>query len=281
MIKAMIQEYNGVKLRKTPEAIKAAKFTHVSIPLRNDHYNYDTIGEASNFRQVGDEWRGDIYFDKSKLNEIDLGKLRRLEKKDLSLGYNYKLHKIKNDKFEGDMTDLLINHLAWVDTGRCSSADGCGLDSAEDYLQAHDKVIIMTKCDEIEAENKQLREKLTANDADYKAQIETLQTLNVDLVVLNKGLDARIAEYEVADKADTIKEIIERSNYAEDSLTTLTLKDLKEKLETLKMGKAHDSYPPGKNVKKEDINYDVTKTQDMTKLAKKPPKPEPVGLVGK
>lgn len=265
MIKSMVQEYNGVKLNKSPETIANAKFVSKFIPLLNDHYNNEAIGQATNFKHVGDEWRGDIYFDKSKLNETDLGKLRRLERKELSLGYKYDLKKLEDDEIFGDMENLRVEHLAWVETGRCSSDDGCGLDSSDETQHAHDTVIIMTKCDEIEAENKLLKEKLTATDSVSENNRDTIAKLTEQSKKLSEQLDG----YQALDRADTMKEIIEISSYAEDSLEKLSLQDLKDKLETLKKGKAHDNYPPGKNIKKKDIKYDPSKVQDMTKLATK------------
>lgn len=236
LFKAMTQEHAGHgRLRKTPEEVQKAKFVEKSIPLRNEHRQ--KIGFVDNFVFKNDSWEGDVIFNKRSMNKDDIHKLLTGQKKDLSIGYQYTLVKDNNDiGSDGDQTDLLIDHVAWTQKGRCTSDQGCGLDSTtENRITGHDTAILMSDCDE-----KDLKiQELTAEIATLKSE--------------RAGLDSQLSDlgnYQEAEKVTLKKEILLRSNYGEDSLKELTLDDLKDRLAVIKMGKGQDSpdlpaFPPG------------------------------------
>lgn len=257
LFKAMTQQYEPYgRLRKTPDEVLKAKFTDKSLPLRDEHRQ--KIGTVDNFVYRNDSWEGDIIFNKKLMQQDDINQLLSGQKKDLSIGYHWTLKKDNNDiGSDGDQTDILVDHVAWTQKGRCSSEQGCGLDSlTEERKTGHDTAILMSDCDEKDIKIQELT-----------AEISTLKEQKV-------GLDSRLeslSDYETKDMVSTIKEILHISNYTEDSLKTLSLEDLKDRLAIVKMGKGQDAenlpaFPPGSEETLDQRNARLQKAKKAKNL---------------
>lgn len=231
LFKAMVQQFGEVKLRKTPEAVQSARFTGLSIPLVNDHHDTAVLGEVRNMRYQPHKWVGDVYFNRSKLSVEQEHLLKSGQKKDLSIGYSYKLLPAgDHDQAMGLQTDIVVEHLAWVDTGRCGSA--CALYDAEGVRPtATETVNLMTECDE-------LVKKLQAQDAATAALTTELELARAEL-----------ATYRARERDGLVDQLLKVSKYSRDDLKDDPIETLRIKLDVLQ--KAKDTrtaaYPEGQD----------------------------------
>lgn len=213
LFREMVQDYDGLRLRKSLEAIKSAKFTKKIIDLFDTHdtVKNNLVGNVRNIYLDVDKWRGDVYFQKKKLTNDQKQQLLTGEKRDLSIGFEYNLVLTPElSNIDGDQTKIIVDHIAWVDHGRCPLPQ-CGLDQkrfanrlkledqANTSLRAHEiiklpkpeqepeiepeqesEVINMTECDEKDKRIKELETKLEAKDSSERVilneKIETLTT---------------------------------------------------------------------------------------------------------
>ena len=156
------QRYGDKTLLKSMNSIKNAKFESDQIPLRNEHHEQDPIGYTTNMKRKGNKWLADIHFDKTKLDQHQLTSLKNYDKRDVSIGFNYNLEPSDLEGVDGEQTNIVVDHLAWTYSGRCSYPS-CGLDSeSENIYSEHDTVVIMTECDKTTAELAALKEKMQA-----------------------------------------------------------------------------------------------------------------------
>lgn len=136
LFREMVQVYDGLILRKTLEAIKKAKFKTDPTPFFDTHdaISLNLIGDVRNLTLDLDGiqgWRGDVYFQKDKLSEDQKIALLTGQKRDLSIGFEYTLVTTPEDPgVYGDQTEIVVDHIAWVDQGRCT-LPYCGLDKDE------------------------------------------------------------------------------------------------------------------------------------------------------
>ena len=130
LFRAMKQPYGDLIMLKSKEEVAKAQFTNSIIDLRIDHEDR-VIGEVRNINLVGDEWKGDVIFIKSKMTEEELSDIRTLKKRDLSIGFFNTPVKSNIQGIDIEQTDLLIEEVSWVEEGRCSFPL-CGLDKTSD-----------------------------------------------------------------------------------------------------------------------------------------------------
>jgi hypothetical protein len=218
--KHMIQDYDGLKVLKPATELEAAAGYADGIPVTRDHPPAGIVtdrGEVLGFLKSplfeNDELKGILEIaDKDLATDVKDGKL-----KELSVGFFCNLDRsegtVGDAKYDAIQKDIFLNHVAVVDAGRCSLADGCGIHT--DSKPAPD----------------------TASElATITAERDALKTELEKTVKIEK--DAIIAELTSAQDAKTA-----------DDLSKLKLDELKKELDMvnelrtdrLSFGKEHDS----------------------------------------
>lgn len=259
LFKAMVQDFGDVRLRKSPEAVKNARFNGERVNLVVDHDEGRTIGEVRNMRYVPTKWLGDVWFDTKRMTPEQVHKLQSGQVKELSIGYRYKLEPSQEADVAGVQTDIQVEHVAWVAQGRCGSA--CALDTTTPQQWGYDTVVLMTDCEE---KIEELKQQLKGNDAALEAKVKELQT------ALDSAT-AELEEYRAKERAGLIEEVVKVSGYGADELKNDSLADLRLKLEVLSKGKdsAKPAYPNGKPVESKPMGYDPWGSNDLSVLRAK------------
>lgn len=276
IVRSAIQEYSEGKMRKSPKAIKELRFTGDEIELRDEHEG-KILGKANNFIRKGLKWVGDVFFAKKHMTEDQIEELRTLKKRDVSVGFSYVEVASDNEEFFADQTEIIVDHLAWVLTGRCSYPS-CGLDSKTTRKTNNDVLILTPDCDD----------RLKANDSAHKTLLDAKNNAFIakdkELTEFKKHHDAvlkTLEKYQKDEKERIIKEIIQKSSYEADSLKDHTLDALNLTLEILSKAKdAKVGFPDGATdaegnplkTKTDTMasNFDISKSHelipDMNKL---------------
>lgn len=268
IFREMIQDYDGETLFKDNEAVKTAKFPVIPVPLFNDHdVSKPQIGDVRNLVFDYDKWVGDVYFQKDQLTETQKYLLLTGQKKDLSVGFEYTLVKTPDaPSFDGKQTDIVVEHIAWVDEGRCPTPY-CGLDQLYQKQQAQDQqnkrlkeievFPLVTECDELRRINseleaqlkavdsaekndlteqiKTLTEKITGADTALKTQLTDFETKEAESTKKYEELETQFKEkakaldvYEKTERDDLVKAILKTTQYTEDDFKDKTLAEVQE-----------------------------------------------------
>jgi hypothetical protein len=249
--KHMIQDYDGLKVLKPAEELEAAAKFADGIPITRGHPD---AGVVTDRREVlgflndptfeNDELSGILNIaDKDLAADVKDGTLTGL-----SIGFFCNLDKsggtVGDSAYDATQKDIFLNHVAAVDTGRCSIKDGCGfktdeIDSPPDLIGKIDTAIGMAtnewgdnKLKDLLVEIKEMittsatgdsgeaavtQAKLIAVTADRDSLKESLET------IIKTEKDALIAELTAMQDAKT-KEDLEK----------LRLDELKKELEMVK-----------------------------------------------
>jgi len=274
LFKSLIQEYPFGKVYKPPQEVKNAKFTGASLPLRNEHFNTNPIGEVTNLNFDGQikGWKGDVLFFKEFLTGPQLDELKRFVKADLSIGFEAEHVPSHVKGVDYDQKNLLVDHVAWVLEGRCSSKMGCGLkhDSAEDITKQrifiHD-VFVLTECEDKD----KLIAQLQADKATLESKVTSIQDALNEKTKAYDSISTKYAAFEGKEKENLIKEIMAKSKYTKDSLDKKELPELNSILEIIKQV-ADTGDPPHITNKDPDGNLlvDPNKSFNMMQLYKAP-----------
>ena len=139
------QKYDDGMLVKTADELEAADDRDDSMPLMfyDGHTKQRTVGFALKPKGIDSYNKGkikrDVFFDKDELTPQEIDSLRQApysSKKDLSIGFldntEYKKDVWNGVSIDGYSRDIKLDHLAWVELGRCSSTDGCGLTRSDE-----------------------------------------------------------------------------------------------------------------------------------------------------
>ena len=132
--KEMIQDYNGIKVYKPADSLRAILEHGENRPITDNHppgklitSNSQRKGYIENLTFTDDsELKADMIVTDTKLaDEIKSGK-----KREVSVGFHSKIvdvHGVYNDvEYDQMQTDMLLDHVAALENGRCSLLDGCG-----------------------------------------------------------------------------------------------------------------------------------------------------------
>jgi hypothetical protein len=151
----MAQQYKDGMIVKTAEELeKADKRSQEAMPVTlmfDGHEDTRLVGFADIPKGIPSFRNGkikrDIYYDKEVLTEEEIAGLRRAplsEKKDLSIKFGdkteYKEDVWNGIKVDGYSRDMDIQTLAWVEHGRCSTEDGCGLTRSDETITRYDSL---------------------------------------------------------------------------------------------------------------------------------------------
>lgn len=155
----LIQDYDGLKVLKPAEELEAAARFADGIPVTRDHPNAGIVtdrGEVLGFLKdplfENDELKATLEIaDKDLAADVKDGKLTGL-----SIGFFCNLDRtegaVGDAKYDAVQKDIFLNHVAVVDEGRCSIADGCGfhtdsrkIDSPPDLIGKLDTAIGMAE----------------------------------------------------------------------------------------------------------------------------------------
>lgn len=216
--KHMIQTYDDLRVLKPAAELEAAAKFADGIPITRDHPpagivtdRGDVLGFFKDPLFENDELKGILQIaDKDLAADIKDGKL-----KELSIGFFCNIDRsegtVGDAKYDAIQTDIFLNHIAVVDAGRCSLADGCGIhtdaadppnDSADlkkitaerDALKSELKKIVKIEKDTIIAELTNLQDAKTKDDlakldlADLKKELDMVRELRTDrLTFKDKG----------------------------------------------------------------------------------------------
>ena len=282
MFRAMVQQFGLIKMRKSEEDVKKAKFIEKIIPLVNDHDVTQIIGYAENFTYHADKksWTGDILFEKKYLSDSQLKQIRSLAKRELSIEYEYTLKKNSEDEFKktriiGDQTELLIHNIAWVNSGRCESV--CGLDT-KNLLRAIDsnenaKLFSheVYKLPDKDCDHKELKSQIVEKDSEIKKLTEYAAKMKTTVdAYLNKERDSIVEQL-------TKKTGKDAKHYKEKSLELL--KELYEEVKDVKK----DGFPDGEQVEQDDKKFNeldfLGGTNDISQLLEEPKEDKKYKLV--
>lgn len=114
-------------LFRDPAEMQAASPSYVNKPLMADHiavsaaqpYKQYVAGAVSNVRFSFPYLKADI----GVWNSDDIRKIQTGEKQEISCGYKYRADmtpgEFQGQKYDGVMRDLVCNHIALVEAGRC------------------------------------------------------------------------------------------------------------------------------------------------------------------
>jgi hypothetical protein len=165
--KAGVQKYGNKLVLKDPEELKKAVRFMDSNPITIEHPKLGIVSEPN---EINGFVRNPRFNDSKVIQDFevdgaDLIKLMQDEKgpREVSLGFNCKIVKkpgVYNDqKYDYVQTNILPNHTAVVQSGRCSLADGCGIKAqAKTINQISNDAAQVKKVSELEAKAKQLDE---------------------------------------------------------------------------------------------------------------------------
>lgn len=133
--KEIVQDYNGVKVYKSADSLRAILDHGDNRPITDDHppakivtSNKQRLGHIENLTFTdSNELKADIIVTNKVLGD----KIISGEKREVSVGFHADTVDIKgvfNDvKYDQMQTDILLDHVAIVKDGRCSLRDGCGI----------------------------------------------------------------------------------------------------------------------------------------------------------
>ena len=131
--KHLIQDYDGLKVLKPAAELEAAAAFADGIPITRDHPNAGIVtdrGEVLGFLKdplfENDELKATLEIaDKDLAADVKAKKLTGL-----SIGFFCNLDRtegtVGDAKYDAVQKDIFLNHVAVVNEGRCSIADGCG-----------------------------------------------------------------------------------------------------------------------------------------------------------
>ena len=132
--KEMIQDYNGKKVYKPADSLRVILEHGENRPITDAHppgklvtSNSQRKGYIENLTFTDEyELKADMIVTDTKLaDEIKSGK-----KREVSVGFHAKIidaHGVFNDEeYDQIQTDMLLDHVAALENGRCSLLDGCG-----------------------------------------------------------------------------------------------------------------------------------------------------------
>lgn len=142
----MIQKYDDGKIVKTAEELQKADNRALKEMPIVKFYDQHSKGKEDE-RIVGfalppigmpsfnkGKIKRDIFYDKGVITQQELQELRTAphsSKKDVSIGFidntQYQKGLWNGQSVDGYSKDMALDHLAWVEHGRCSTNDGCGL----------------------------------------------------------------------------------------------------------------------------------------------------------
>lgn len=248
--KHMIQDYDGLKVLKPAEELEAAAKFADGIPITRGHPDAGIVtdrGEVLGFLNdpifENDELSGILDIaDKDLAADVKDGKLTGL-----SIGFFCNLDKsggtVGDTAYDATQKDIFLNHVAAVDTGRCSIKDGCGfkmdeIDSPPDLIGKLDTAIGMAtnewgdnKLKDLLVEIKEMITTETTGDSGKAAVTKALVAVTADRDSLKESLetiiktekDALIAELTAMQDAKT-----------KEDLAKLSLDALKKEIDMVK-----------------------------------------------
>lgn len=133
--KEIVQDYDGIKVYKPADSLKTILDHGENRPITDNHpperivtSNSQRCGHIENLTFTDDnELKADMIITDAKLIDGIVSKTQR----EVSVGFHAKTVDVKgvfNDKEYSQMqTDILLDHVAMVESGRCSLKDGCGI----------------------------------------------------------------------------------------------------------------------------------------------------------
>lgn len=242
----LIQDYDGLKVLKPAAELEAAARFADGIPVTRDHPDAGIVtdrGEVLGFLKdplfENDELKATLEIaDKDLAADVKDGKLTGL-----SIGFFCNLDKtegtVGDAKYDAVQKDIFLNHVAVVDEGRCSIADGCGfhtdskkIDSPPDLIGKLDTAIGMATNEWGDSTLKDLlteiKEMITTAGTGDSATLAKVtaerDSLKADLEsIIKTEKDALIAELTAVQDAKT-----------KDDLEKLRLDELKKELEMVR-----------------------------------------------
>jgi hypothetical protein len=242
----LIQDYDGLRVLKPAAELEAAARFADGIPVTRDHPDAGIVtdrGEVLGFLKdplfENDELKATLEIaDKDLAADVKDGKLTGL-----SIGFFCNLDKtegtVGDAKYDAVQKDIFLNHVAVVDEGRCSIADGCGfhtdskkIDSPPDLIGKLDTAIGMATNEWGDSTLKDLlteiKEMITTAGTGDSATLAKVtaerDSLKADLEsIIKTEKDALIAELTAVQDAKT-----------KDDLEKLKLDELKKELEMVR-----------------------------------------------
>lgn len=211
LAKEMVYEYDDYDAFRPKEELEAIASYIKGVPVTRGHPTEkivtdrsEVLGWAIDAEFEDDELRAVLEIaDKDLIEDIRAGKL-----KGVSPGHFSRLDKSAGGEFEGrhyDVTqrDIFIDHIAIVEKGRCSTADGCGIglnmeqrvDSTEKKQEGDEKGIMVSK-DILAKLNAALKLAEKLEDKALKEKLEELK----------KALEAEGQELEKKEEGDAKEE---------------------------------------------------------------------------
>ena len=158
----MAQKYkDGIIVKTADELEKADKRLQDKMPVTlmfDGHEDKRLVGFADIPKGIPSFKNGkikrDIYFDKEVLTEEEIHGLRIAplsDKKDLSMKFTdkteYRKDTWKGIPVDGYSGEMDIQTLAWVEHGRCSTQDGCGLTRSDETITRYDSLTGLNESD--------------------------------------------------------------------------------------------------------------------------------------
>ena len=265
---AHIYDYDGLKVRKPFDELEAAAFFADGIPITREHPSAgivtdrsEVLGFLKNPTAEDDLLKGILAItDKNLMADIKSKKLT-----EVSAGFFCDLDEDKSGELDGKHFDatqknIFLNHIAVVESGRCSIEEGCGigLDAKKTPIPAElvDKLtaaIARAKAMKDTSLYDMLKELLKG--VSVKKDDKTVDTKALDLVKVKDAFSkirterdtfkGKLDEIVKAEHDSLVAELLEeQDSKKKEDLSKLTIDDLQKELDMVKAIKSkHISVP--------------------------------------
>lgn len=246
--KNIIQDYDGLKVLKPAEELEAAAQFADGLPITRGHPEAGIVtdrGEVLGFMKdplfENDELTATLEIaDKDLAADVKDGKLTGL-----SIGFFCRLEDTKgvvgDEKYDAVQKDIFMNHVAVVETGRCSIEDGCGfktdaIDSPPDLIGKLDTAIGMATNEWGDGKLKDLlveiKEMITATGTTGDSDVMAAMTAKLDAMTADRdSLKESIETIIKTEKDALIAQLTEvQDAKTKEDLEGLRLDELKKEL---------------------------------------------------